>query len=94
MYQDKDQDIPTTTAPTGPSAPLDLSTKVYVRNRFLGDWSSGFDVIEILGDRYRLRRLSDGQVFADVFSFDDVLLERRQHPRRGVDESWLDRHRP
>lgn len=73
------------------AAPLDVGTKVYVRNRFLGNWSSGFRVAEVLDDGYRLRRLSDGQVFADVFPFHDVHQERRQHPLRGIGESYLDR---
>ena len=70
---------------------LDVGTRVYVRNRFLGDWTTGFEVAEVLRVGYRLRRLSDGQVFPDVFVFEDVRLERRQHPRREVDESHLDR---
>ena len=62
-----------------------------VRNRFLGDWTTGFKVAEVLSDGYRIRRLSDGHSFPDVFAFDDVRLERRQHPLREISGSHLDR---
>lgn len=92
VHQDEAREIHGTASEDGSSAhALDVGTPVYVRNRFLGDWSSGFKVAEVLDDGYRLRRLSDGQVFTDVFPFHDVHRERRQHPLRGVDESWLDR---
>ena len=68
-----------------------VGSKVFVRNRFIGHWSVGFEIVEVVDDGYRLRRQSDGQLFPDVFSFRDVLEERRRHPRRGVDESYLDR---
>ena len=74
-----------------PVATLDVGTKVYVRNRFLGDWITGFKVAEVLGEGYRLRRLSDDHVFPDIFSFDDVRMERRQQPLRGITGSYLDR---
>jgi hypothetical protein len=70
---------------------LELGTKVCVRNRFLGNWSSGFEVVEVLGDGYRIRRVSDGLAFPDVFSSEDVRVERRQEPERGIAGSYLDR---
>lgn len=77
-----------------PSLPLlEVGTEVYVRNRFLGDWSCGFEVAEILSNGYRLQRVSDGQVFPDVFPFEDVCLERRQHPLRVMGKAPVDRRR-
>ena len=70
---------------------LEVGTKVCVRNRFLGDWTTGFDVAEVLHDGYRIRRLSDGHAFPDMFALEDVRLERRQHPLREVTGSHLDR---
>lgn len=70
---------------------LETGAKVCVRNRFLGNWSSGFEVVEVLGDGYRIRRVSDGLEFPDVFASEDVRLERRQQPERGIAGSYLDR---
>jgi hypothetical protein len=64
---------------------------VCVRNRFLGDWTSGFTVAEVLGDGYRIRRISDGHAFPDVFPFAEVRLERRRQPLREIVGSYLDR---
>lgn len=76
----------------GPSAQtLAVGTKVYVCNRFLGTWTSGFLVAEVLHHGYRLQRLSDGYAFPDVFAFDDVRVDRRHEPQRGITESHLDR---
>lgn len=92
MDQYKSQDVHRAfTQNDDPGSTLDVGTKVYVRDRFLGDWSSGFEVAEMLSDGYRIRRLSDGQVFPDVFAFDDVRLERRQQPLRGIAGSHHDR---
>jgi hypothetical protein len=89
---DKAHDVPMTFDQNGdPVATLDVGTKVYVRNRFLGDWITGFKVAEVLGDDYRIRRLSDDHVFPDVFASDDVRLERRQQPLRGIAGSHHDR---
>jgi hypothetical protein len=65
--------------------------RICVRNRFLGDWSSGFEVAEVLHDGYRIQRVSDGLAFPDVFPIEEVRLERRQQPERGLDGSYLDR---
>jgi hypothetical protein len=82
-------DIPDTT--DAPVSPLGMGTKICVRNRFLGDWSKGFEVAEVLRDGYRIRRTSDGLAFPDVFPFQEVRMERRHHPERGVVGSYLDR---
>ena len=74
----------------GPTEPLTeqfrVGTKVYVRDRYLGNWCSGFTVAEVHDDGYRLRRLSDGRVLPDLFPFADVHMERRQAPRH--DDAW------
>ena len=70
---------------------IDVGAEVCVRNRFLGDWTSGFTVAEVLRDGYRIGRLSDGHTFPDVFPFEDVRPERRQQPLRGITGSHLDR---
>jgi hypothetical protein len=70
---------------------LAVGTTVCVWNRFLDRWSGGFEIAEVLSSGYRLRRLSDGQVLDDPFSFEDVLTERRNNPMRGTDGSFLDR---
>lgn len=51
---------------------LGAGTPVDVRSRYLGSWSRGFEVAEIVGDSYRVRRLSDGSVLPAEFSSDDV----------------------
>ena len=89
MYQDNLRKE--STEDDDPDPTLEVGTKVYVRNRFLGDWTTGFEVAEVLRDGYRIRRLSDGQGFPDVFTFDDVRLERRQYPMREISRSHLDR---
>ena len=73
------------------AAPVVVSSEVYVRSHYLGTWSGGFEVAEVLDDGYRIRRTSDGHVFPEVFPFDDVRLERRQDPLRGTEGSHLDR---
>ena len=70
---------------------LDVGTQVYVRNRFLGDWTSGFEIAEVFDTGFRIRRLSDGHAFPDVFAPDDVRLERRQSPADGLAGPHRDR---
>ncbi|HXQ61065.1 MAG TPA: hypothetical protein VN796_01955 [Acidimicrobiales bacterium] len=74
------------------SAPVfAVGTKVSVRSRYLGQWSGGFEVAEVMDDGYRIRRLSDDHAFPDVFLFEDVRWERRRQPERGIGSSYLDR---
>lgn len=56
-----------------------VGTPVDVRSRYMGTWSRGFEVAEIVGDAYRVRRLSDGSVLPTEFSVEDV---RPQSPRK------------
>jgi|GraSoiStandDraft_30_1057271.scaffolds.fasta_scaffold1282949_1 hypothetical protein len=62
---------------------LPPGTEVEVRNRFNGDWTSGFEVADVgpgaIGPRpaeYWLRRISDGTKLAPSFSPSEVRLRR------------------
>lgn len=55
---------------------LAAGTPIDVRSRYVGSWSRGFEVAEIVGDAYRVRRLSDGSVLPTEFSSDDVRIRR------------------
>jgi hypothetical protein len=57
---------------------LKAGTAVDVRSRYVGAWSSGFEVAEPLKDGYRVRRLSDGSVLPDVFTNEDVRAQRHK----------------
>jgi hypothetical protein len=57
---------------------LAAGTTVDVRNRYVGAWSSGFEVAEPVQDGYRIRRISDGSVLPDVFTNDDVRAQRHK----------------
>ena len=50
----------------------DVGMKVAVRNRYLGTWSAGFEVVALHLDGYSIRRTSDGAVLPEVISFSDV----------------------
>jgi hypothetical protein len=67
-----------TVAPQTRSGPelLGAGTPVDVRSRYVGTWSRGFEVAEIVGDTYLVRRLSDGTVLPSEFSSDDVRMRR------------------
>ncbi len=70
---------------------INVGTNVIVRIRYSGTWSGGFVVVGVVDTGYILGRLSDGYVLPDVFAFDDVRLERRKDPFRGIARSYLDR---
>jgi hypothetical protein len=57
---------------------LEPGTRVEVRSRFDQHWARGFEVAEVLGDSYRVRRLSDGIVLPLDFPEDEVRKERRK----------------
>jgi hypothetical protein len=95
VLEDEVQDVGADPTTEGTSdGTLDVGTKVYVRDRYQGQWSGGFDVAEVCSTGYRIRRISDGQIFPDVFPFDDVRVERRKQPLRGIEGSYLDRRKP
>jgi hypothetical protein len=70
---------------------LTVGTAACVWNHFLRRWTGGFAVAEVLASGYRLRRLSDGQVFRDVFSTDEVMEERRKIQEPGFHGTHLER---
>ena len=56
---------------------LTAGTPVDVRSRYMGTWSRGFEVAELVGDyACRVRRVSDGRVLPSDFSFDDIRVQR------------------
>lgn len=88
MYQTERQTIHELPEEEGASGPtLDLGVRICVRNRFLGDWTGGYQVAEVCHDGYRIRRISDGLVFPDVFPCEDV----RQDRRAAMRGTYLDR---
>jgi hypothetical protein len=92
VHQGESHDVRVRPYSDGAGLPrLGAGDKVCVRDRFLGNWSSGFAVASVVADGYLIQRLSDGLTFPDVFRFDDVRLERRQEPDRGIAGSYLDR---
>jgi hypothetical protein len=50
----------------------DVGMNVAVRNRYLGTWSAGFEVVALHLDGYSIRRTSDGAVLPQVIPFSDV----------------------
>ncbi|HEY5023585.1 MAG TPA: hypothetical protein VII76_01295 [Acidimicrobiales bacterium] len=50
----------------------EVGMKVAVRNRYLGTWSAGFEVVALHLDGYSIRRTSDGAVLPEVIPFSDV----------------------
>ena len=58
-------------------APMDPGTKVDVRNTLDGSWTHGFEIVEVVGDGYRVRRSSDQRVLPRPLSTADVRREHR-----------------
>ena len=57
---------------TGTTATPEPGMKVAVRNRYLGTWSVGFEVVATHLDGYSIRRTSDGAVLPGTIPFSDV----------------------
>ena len=76
-------------ADTRPMAVLP-GNKVEVCSRYRRVWVSGFEVVDIEGDAYRLRRLSDRWVLPTLFPTADVRPVRARVPGRVV----IDRRTP
>jgi hypothetical protein len=70
--------------------PVMPGNKVEVCSRFRRVWVSGFEVVDIEGDAYRLRRLSDQWVLPTLFPSADVRPVRVMVPGRVV----VDRRTP
>jgi len=51
---------------------VEANAAVIVRTRYLGSWTRGFEIAELLDDGYLIRRVSDGAVLSDVIAFEDV----------------------
>ena len=75
-------------------AQLTVGRTACVWNHFLGRWTGGFAVAEVLENGYRLRRLSDDYVFGHVFRIDEVTGERRQIQEFRVHGIHVERRRP
>ncbi len=61
-----------TGSPSGTVPSPAVGMKVAVRNRYLGTWSAGFEVVALHLDGYSIRRTSDGAVLPEVIPFSDV----------------------
>jgi hypothetical protein len=55
-----------------PTIALAVGTSVDVKNRFVGSWSSGFEIAGHVEDGYLIRRLSDRSILPDALSLDEV----------------------
>jgi hypothetical protein len=49
-----------------------VGMRVAVRNRYLGTWSAGFEVVALHLEGYSIRRTSDGALLPQVIPFSDV----------------------
>ncbi|HLX87392.1 MAG TPA: hypothetical protein VKR22_02860 [Acidimicrobiales bacterium] len=63
------------------SGRLSVGTLACFWSRFLDGWVGGFVVVEVLPYGYHLARCSDGAMVGEFFSCDEVMRERRRHPR-------------
>jgi hypothetical protein len=84
MYSERaihDRSRHAVTRAVDPSGPLDVGDDVEVFSGYEHTWSTGFSVAEVLqGNRYRLRRGSDGALLPDATGGSD--LRRRPEARR------------
>ncbi|HUO47422.1 MAG TPA: AAA family ATPase [Acidimicrobiales bacterium] len=53
---------------------LTPGSRVSVRDRFEGGWADGFDIAEVRGSHYVVRRVSDDSILPDTFAPDDVRI--------------------
>lgn len=67
-------EAPATSARPAPAA----GDKVEVRRRLDDQWARGFEVIDVSGAGYRLRRLSDGVELPTTFAAADIRRERKR----------------
>ncbi len=62
----------------GGQRPLTPGTRVEVRRRFDQRWARGFEVAGLDGDRYQVRRRSDGTLLPASFAREDLRRERHE----------------
>lgn len=51
---------------------VEVGSPVAVKTRYLGSWTTGFEVAELLDDGYLVKRVSDGTILPDVIAFEDI----------------------
>lgn len=51
---------------------MQVGERVEVHSRFTDSWAQGFMIDDVVGDGYRVRRLSDGSVLPGVTGAADV----------------------
>ena len=61
-----------TAAPTLRASALAVGSSVDVKNRYIGTWSTGFEVAALVEDGYLIRRLSDRSILPGVLGLDEV----------------------
>ena len=62
---------------SSPIQQLDVGTAVEVRNRFVGMWCHGFEVVDQVDSGYVVRRVSDKEVVPEVITYDEIRTDRR-----------------
>lgn len=63
--------------PGQPLRALDVGAAVEVRNRFVGKWCHGFEVVSQVDGGYVVRRVSDSAVLSEMITYDEVRSDRR-----------------
>ena len=58
--------------PVWPADVVAVGARVAVRNRYLGSWSPGFEVLAVHAEGCRIKRTSDGAVLPGIIAFGDV----------------------
>jgi hypothetical protein len=53
---------------------LRVGTPIEVRNRYLGDWSTGFEIHASTDEGCVIRRSSDGVILGGIIHFDELRL--------------------
>ncbi len=51
---------------------MQIGEKVEVHTRFTDSWAQGFVIADVVGEGYRVRRLSDGAVLPGVTGENDL----------------------
>lgn len=59
---------------------IEIGDPVCVRTRFLGSWTTGFEVAGLDDGGYVLRRVSDGALLSEAVAFEDVRKDTGSPP--------------